>query len=91
MYPLHVTNVSFPMLLLHAVAANIGSSFTLIWDVSNATISQGDYSGVLNLAILTTCLSVVPLGNDNTDIPIQWQPILCVTLTFIFFVVLLGE
>ena len=48
-------------MLLHSVAANIGASFTLIWDVSNVTISQGDYSGVLNLAILTTCLSVFPL------------------------------
>ena len=58
------------------MAANIGSSFTLIWDVSNETISQGDYSGVLNLALLTTCLSVVPLGKKppiNTDMPFQHE------------------
>ena len=53
---------------IRAVAANIGSSFTLIWDVSNQTIAGGDYTGVLNLAILTTCLSVVPLGERLTDL-----------------------
>jgi hypothetical protein len=43
------------------VAADIGSACTLIWDVGNTTISGGDFTGVLNLAILTTCLSVFPL------------------------------
>lgn len=47
--------------LADTVAADIGSACTLIWDVSNDTISGGDYTGVLNLAVLTTCLSVVPL------------------------------
>ena len=35
---------------------------TLIWDVSNDTIAGGDYTGVLNLAILTMVLSLVPLA-----------------------------
>lgn len=39
----------------------ICTAFTLIWDVSNDTIAGGDYTGVLNLAILTMVLSVVPL------------------------------
>ena len=38
------------------------SACTLIWDVSNDTIAGGDYTGVLNLAILTMALSVVPLS-----------------------------
>lgn len=33
-----------------------------IWDVSNDALSSGDYSGLLNLAILTSCLQVLPLS-----------------------------
>ena len=39
--------------LSYAVAQDLSSAMTLIWDVDNETIRGGDYSGVLNLAILT--------------------------------------
>jgi hypothetical protein len=48
--------------LAYTVAYDIGSTFTYIWDVSNDTISAGDYTGVLYLTILTSCLQVVPLA-----------------------------
>ena len=35
---------------------------TLIWDVDNETIKRGDFTGVLNLAILTSVLQIVPLA-----------------------------
>jgi hypothetical protein len=44
-----------------SIASNIGSLLTLIWDVSNITIEKGDYSGVLHIAILTSCLQLFPL------------------------------
>jgi len=47
--------------LAGSVASDIGSAMTLIWDVSNDTIESGDYSGVLKLTILTSCLQVFPL------------------------------
>jgi MFS family permease len=49
------------MNLSGTVASDIGSAFTLIWDVSNETISNGNYTGVLNLAILTSVLQLFPL------------------------------
>ena len=44
-----------------SVASDLGSLFTLIWDVSNNTIEKGDYSGVLYIAILTSLLQLFPL------------------------------
>ena len=47
--------------LASAVGSDIGTAMTLIWDVDNDTISAGDYSGMLKLTILTSCLQVAPL------------------------------
>lgn len=48
--------------LSYSVASDIGSAMTLIWDVSNETLESGDYSGLLKLTILTSCLQVAPLA-----------------------------
>ena len=53
-----ICSLFLPLTLLTAMF----SACTLIWDVSNDTIAEGDYTGVLNLAILTMALSVVPLS-----------------------------
>ena len=47
--------------LAGAVASDIGTAMTLIWDVSNEALESGDYSGLLKLTILTSCLQVFPL------------------------------
>jgi hypothetical protein len=47
--------------LATAVAGDFGTALTNIWDVSNSTISSGDYSGVLKLTILCSILKIVPL------------------------------
>jgi hypothetical protein len=47
--------------LAGAVASDIGTAMTLIWDVSNDALESGDYSGLLKLTILTSCLQVFPL------------------------------
>ena len=47
--------------LAGAVGSDIGSAMTLIWDVDNDTLESGDYSGMLKLTILTSCLQVTPL------------------------------
>jgi len=47
--------------LASAVGSDIGTAMTLIWPVDNDTIASGDYSGMLKLTILTSCLQVAPL------------------------------
>jgi len=47
--------------LASAVGSDIGSAMTLIWPVDNDTLESGDYSGMLKLTILTSCLQVAPL------------------------------
>jgi len=47
--------------LAWTVACDIGSAMTLIWPVDNDTLASGDYSGMLKLTILTSCLQVFPL------------------------------
>ena len=47
--------------LANAVGGDIGSAMTLIWAVDNETLESGDYSGMLKLTILTSCLQVFPL------------------------------
>jgi hypothetical protein len=39
--------------LAWSVSFDIGTAFTSIWDVSNSTLQKGDFSGVLNLTLLT--------------------------------------
>lgn len=47
--------------LAGTVASDIGTYLTSIWDVSNDTISAGDYSGVLKLTILTSFIQLLPI------------------------------
>ncbi len=47
--------------LAYTVASDIGSACTYIWDVSNATLEAGDYSGILKLTILTSLLQIAPI------------------------------
>lgn len=47
--------------LASAVGGDIGSAMTLIWAVDNDTLASGDYSGMLKLTILTSCLQAAPL------------------------------
>ena len=47
--------------LASAVGSDIGTAMALIWPVDNDTIASGDYSGMLKLTILTSCLQVAPL------------------------------
>ena len=44
------------------VACAFGSAMTTIWDVSNETLASGDYSGMLNLTLLTSFLQILPLS-----------------------------
>lgn len=43
------------------VAYEIGSLITGIWDVSNETLAAGDYTGIIKLNVLTSCLQMMPL------------------------------
>ena len=47
--------------LAGSIASDIGSALTLIWNVDNTTLESGDYSGILYLTILTSCLQLAPL------------------------------
>jgi len=45
-----------------AVASDIGTLMTGIWDVSNDAIKAGNYSGMWKLTVLTSVLQVLPLA-----------------------------
>lgn len=47
--------------LAWTVSSDIGSALTLIWDVGNTALADGDFSGILQLTILTSCLQVAPI------------------------------
>lgn len=48
--------------LAYTCAYDIGSALTYIFDVSNHSLRQGDFSGILYLTLLTSFLQVVPLA-----------------------------
>ena len=43
------------------VAGSVGTQFGGIWDVSNATLRNGDVSGLWKLAALTSAIPILPL------------------------------
>ena len=43
------------------IIGDISSWLTKLWDTDNVTLQAGDYSGVANLAILTSILQVSSL------------------------------
>ena len=43
------------------VANDISTLLTGIWDVSNSAITNGDYSGMWKLTVLTSVIEIVPL------------------------------
>jgi len=47
--------------LAGTVASSIGTFLTSIWDVSNATLSQGQFDGILKLTILTSVIQTLPI------------------------------
>eukprot|EP01038_Epipyxis_sp_PR26KG_P011220 gene11220-15055_t len=44
-----------------SLSSAIGTALSNIWDVSNDTLKAGDFSGVLKLTILTSCLQLSPM------------------------------
>ena len=48
--------------LAWTVACALGSFMTTMWDVSNDTLANGDYNGMLKLTLLTSFLQIVPLS-----------------------------
>jgi len=48
--------------LAWSVSFDIGTAFTSIWDVSNAALQKGDFTGVLYLTLLTSFLQLLPLS-----------------------------
>ncbi len=66
MCPLGSEGVAYAILtsaanLGYIVAAGIGTGFTHIWDVSNEAMAKGQFDGVLNLQVLCSCISLLPL------------------------------
>ena len=47
--------------LAGTVGSDISSWLTKLWDTDNATLQAGNYSGVANLAILTSILQLCPI------------------------------
>lgn len=47
--------------LSSTVSSDIGSWLTIYFDVSNSTLEAGDFTGVLYLTIITSCLQLLPL------------------------------
>ena len=48
--------------LAWSLSSLIGTLLTNIWDVSNDTLSAGNFDGMINLTILTSCLQVLPIA-----------------------------
>lgn len=47
--------------LAYTVGSDIGMVMTNIWDVSNGTLADHDYSGLWKLTLLVSCLAVIPI------------------------------
>lgn len=47
--------------LSSTVASNIGTYLTGVWDTSNTSIVNGDYTGVEKLTVLTSVLHFLPI------------------------------
>lgn len=43
-----------------SVSYNIGTLLAYVWDVSNEALSEGDWTGMWKLTLLTSCLN--PIG-----------------------------
>lgn len=66
MCPSGSEGTSFAMLttfqnVASSVSTLIGDNLTKVWDTSNDSLSAGNYSGVLNLTLLTSACQCVPL------------------------------
>lgn len=47
--------------LAGAVAYDLGTGFTLFFEVGNTALAAGDFTGMLRLTILTSLLQALPL------------------------------
>lgn len=47
--------------LAGTVSSSIGTYLTSIWDVSNATLNEGNFEGILKLTILTSFIQTLPI------------------------------
>lgn len=59
-YLTHVSCVLASANVAYSVAYTIGSLLSEVWDVSNDSLSSGDFSGMWRLTLLTSCMN--PLG-----------------------------